>query len=516
MCAVAALSMGPVFAQALTVDEIQIQIKGLLAKIAELTAQMNALRNTEAISSPGASGGVSPMMPVLYHRVCGALSRTISVGSRGDDVQSLQEFLRGEGFLSANATGFFGSMTAQAVAKWQASQGVPSVGSVGPMTRERIKIWCGGTVENAQRFSATPTSGAGPLSVTFNTWLSAFRVNTISYTIDYGDGSSGKAADCYAPADGCLSPGQNSHTYTADGTYTATLNKITNTCPVGAQCFVGPLSEVVGKIQISVGMTSSCRPITYMPIACSDGSVAQPKHNEVGCITGYECPVANFTPSPSCKAWNDGCNTCSRNSPDTPAMCTLRACLIGQGFAAGKGYCSVYFDNSSSGNKPPVISGFSGPTTLDVNSTGTWSISAKDPESGQLNYQIWWGDEHAYAPVANLSGAMRDVVQNTTFTHAYSNSGTYTVAIVVRDSAGQEAKTSSTVSVGKTHIACTEQYDPVCGRPSGCANTCAPGMMCPAICQLYPSQTYSNRCFLNAAGAEFLYGGQCTSGGVAF
>ena len=62
-----------------------------------------------------------------------------------------------------------------------------------------------------------------------------------------------------------------------------------------------------------------------------------------------------------------------------------------------------------------------------------------------------------------------------------------------------------------TPTACTMQYDPVCARPSGCANTCAPGMACPAICQLKEPQTYGNRCSADAAGAQFLHSGECTS-----
>lgn len=93
----------------------------------------------------GGSGGAKPGIGVAgKHRVCGILQKNLSQGMRGDEVRSLQEFLGEEGQLSTDAaTGYFGPMTARAVAKWQVAQGVQGVGSVGPMTRERIKVWCG-------------------------------------------------------------------------------------------------------------------------------------------------------------------------------------------------------------------------------------------------------------------------------------------------------------------------------------------------------------------------------------
>ncbi|PIR84234.1 hypothetical protein COU18_00585 [Candidatus Kaiserbacteria bacterium CG10_big_fil_rev_8_21_14_0_10_51_14] len=512
-------------ASALSVSEIQTQIQQLLSRIADLRAQSNV-----QIQSPAWSTGTTVSSSPSKHRICAVLYRNLSQGTRGDDVMSLQEFLQTEGYLSANATGYFGPLTAQAVVKWQASQGVSAVGAFGPVSRERIRIWCGGAsggpVGNIERFNASPTRGNAPLTVTFSTWLSGFRPNTIYYTIDFGDGTSERAANCYAPADACLSPGQNVHTYTQNGTYTATLNKITDPCPDDGdpntpRCLAPIQSEVVAKAQIAVG-----------PVACTKEYIPVCGSKPIVCITtpcnpiqqtyGNRCEMAadgatflyegqcraNTTDpaaDPRCKAWYDGCNSCSRETPTSLATCTLRAC-----FTQGPAYCTAYFDGTSS-NKPPTISSFSGPTTLAVNASGTWAISATDPENGPLTYQVWWGDENVYAPAMNSAASTREFVQTTTFTHAYANSGTYTVTIIVRDSSGQEAKTTSTVNVGSQTIACPAMYQPVCGRPAGCANTCAPGMYCTMICQLHNPVTYSSMCHLNASGASFLYDGVCTS-----
>lgn len=495
------LVVGPLSVSAVSIADLQAQVQTLLGQIAGLQGSVTVAQPQTASTNQ------------QTYRVCSVSMRNLARGSQGDDVRALQEFLQGNGYFSATATGYFGPMTASAVAHWQSSQGVSAAGAFGPMSRERMRVWCGNQVDvPSMPFSATPSQGAAPLTTSFSTMLSGFRMRSIYYTIDFGDGASERAADCYAPADGCLSPGQNTHTYTQSGSYTATLNKITDVCQGTPGCMAPIQTEVVAKTQVTVGGIVSCKPLTYMPIACSDGTAAQPQHNESGCLIGYECPVANYTPPASCKSWNDGCNQCGRTSPGGVAACTQRAC-----FAAGKGYCSVYFDNASTGaNRPPVVSGFSGPTALSVNQTGTWSVQVSDPENGTLSYQITWGDENTYGATSNMSLTMQAANQNSSFTHSYASPGTYVITIAVRDSAGQQATATATVQVGTGNTACTLQYDPVCGRPAGCSNTCAPGMYCTMMCQLYPAQTYGNRCSLDAAGAQFLYSGACVPGGAQY
>lgn len=397
-----AASAAPAFAET---TDLQSQIQSLMSQISQLAQQLDQLR-TQALA-PLASSTPSTV-PALRYPVCALLQRNLSQGTEGDDVASLQTFLHNEGFLAADATGFFGPLTVSALMHWQASQGVVASGdarttgwgAVGPLTRSAIARWCG-------QHSSPP----------------------------------------------------------------------------------------------------SCTPQTYTPVACSDGSQSQPTRDAQGCITGYECPVSNFTPPATCKVWNDGCNECSRQTPTSDAMCTQRAC-----FAAGKGYCSVYFGDTNS-NQPPVVSGVSGPTTLDVGATGTWTVNASDPENGQLVYSVVWGDE-SFSPLPMLQAlAGGDVfTQTSTFTHSYAHAGIYTIYIGVRDNTGLSARTSTTVRVGTTDAACTEEYDPVCGQPAEPA--CRHSVPACMIATPGP-QTYGNRCMMNAAGATFLYEGQCRSTTVA-
>lgn len=102
---------------------------------------------------------------------------------------------------------------------------------------------------------------------------------------------------------------------------------------------------------------------------------------------------------------------------------------------------------SSGSNLPPVVTGVSGPTSLKVGETGTWTVKAYDPENGSLSYSVVWGDE---PPTNNYLGAAPKAlsIQNTaTFSHVFNAVGTYTQVFYVTDNVGQMAKTSMTVVI---------------------------------------------------------------------
>ncbi len=96
-------------------------------------------------------------------------------------------------------------------------------------------------------------------------------------------------------------------------------------------------------------------------------------------------------------------------------------------------------------NRPPSISGVSGPTTLNAGQSGTWSVTASDPENGSLSYSAVWGDE----VTAGTSGAVQ---QTATFSHTYANAGTYYPTFTVTDNSGQSARTSLSVVVGGSNL----------------------------------------------------------------
>jgi PKD repeat protein len=543
----------PLAAGAVSIEDLQNQVASLLK-------QINAMQGQTQVST-SVSGSASVSSPVQY-RVCNLLNRNLSMGARGDDVSGLQEFLQGQGYLSVNPTGYFGALTSRAVAQWQSSQGVSAIGSFGPLSRGKLMSWCGGGNTSSSNLQASVTSGNAPLAVDFttsgnivddgfysvnfgdgqtsnmtkgscvgiaaiqggqggircsynvsHTYTSdgtytaqlnyggcgssacdaAIRPRTVgsvtitvgtnssqgslqadpqsgaaplstnftfhptsengTYHIDYGDGSSEQMTtqQIYCIRAPCISPAVSSHTYSSAGTYDVVVSPYIACMYSNPRCMIAVMPLAKTSVTVT-GSGSTCKPVTYMPILCPNGQAAQPQHDQNGCITGYQC-------------------------------------------------------TSSTGNQPPVISGISGPTTLAIGAAGTWSVQASDPENGSLNYSITWGDENAYAPTSAAMGANASFMQNSTFTHSYSSAGTYTVSVTVRDASGQSAQASTNVQVGSA-VACTMEYAPVCGQMP--APTCPAGSMCPMY--MPAPKTYSNRCMMNAAGANFLYSGACTNG----
>lgn len=99
-----------------------------------------------ATATSTASGQFTPSGQ-MGKMACITLNRNLGIGSRGDDVKSLQELLSEdpEDGFTAGATGFFGPLTAKALMHFQMNNGIASTtdGSVGPLTRGFFERRCG-------------------------------------------------------------------------------------------------------------------------------------------------------------------------------------------------------------------------------------------------------------------------------------------------------------------------------------------------------------------------------------
>mgnify|MGYP001559425923 CR=1 FL=1 len=93
--------------------------------------------------------------------------------------------------------------------------------------------------------------------------------------------------------------------------------------------------------------------------------------------------------------------------------------------------------------------------------------------------------------------------------HVYIKLGTYTMKLLTK--AGVVLDEATIVVKGDASTECTKYIGSVCGQPSGCVDTCKGAQICNLMCQFYPPKTYSNRCNLTIAGAQFLHMGVCTA-----
>ncbi len=351
---IAALALSPAAASALSIADIQEQIRALTDRIAALREEMRIERHDPDQNTKNESrASIS-----ARHGICRALSRALRAGERGEDVRELQDFLRLQGFFSGEATGYFGPITERALQKWQADRGIVATGSprltgwgvVGPRTLARIRAWCG----SSALFDASPTAGNAPLTVSFSAKAGGFT--PYRYAIDFGDGTDPMEVRCPEDpmiADVCGDGARVSHTYQSDGTYTAVLWQFPSNGSVSDES-----RTELGRVSIRVGSPVMCTqeysPVCGRPAGCAPsrsgtstceqlpprtyGNLCTLNAAGASYLSEGECPQAPFVPPASCRAWYDGCNSCARSGPNDPAACTLRACIW-----QAPGYCTDYF-----------------------------------------------------------------------------------------------------------------------------------------------------------------------------
>lgn len=124
----AMLAFMPIGASAQNTD-----IATLLEQIQKLQAQVTALQGQLQQTTKQ----VTQLQTELQ------LTRSLSLGSSGNDVKSLQEFLaeHPDIYPERLITGYFGLLTEKAIKRFQEKYGIEVVGIVGPRTRERLKLF---------------------------------------------------------------------------------------------------------------------------------------------------------------------------------------------------------------------------------------------------------------------------------------------------------------------------------------------------------------------------------------
>lgn len=82
-------------------------------------------------------------------------------------------------------------------------------------------------------------------------------------------------------------------------------------------------------------------------------------------------------------------------------------------------------------NSTISINSVSGPTSLAIGQTGTWGLNVTAPSNTNLTYSVDWGEISSMTQATGVNPTK--VNQGSTFTHAYSQAGAYTVKFKVSD-----------------------------------------------------------------------------------
>lgn len=129
----------------------EAQIQSILSLLSSFGADQTTINNVNS-SLRG-----QPVAAAPSAGACG-FSRDLTVGAKGDDITCLQNYLS-----VSPATGYFGSLTKAAVAKWQAANGLsPAVGYFGSLSRAKYSSLTAGAPTTQTTTGTTPTTPTTP------------------------------------------------------------------------------------------------------------------------------------------------------------------------------------------------------------------------------------------------------------------------------------------------------------------------------------------------------------------
>lgn len=146
------LSLAPMAHAAALTDA---QVSSILSLLTSFGADASTIANVKA-SLTGGTPSV-PSTPSTGGSSC-SFTRDLTVGSTGSDVTCLQNALKAGGYMTANATGYFGPATRAAVIAWQnAAKVTPAAGYFGAKSRAAFGLSGGSTPTTP----TTPVTGNG-------------------------------------------------------------------------------------------------------------------------------------------------------------------------------------------------------------------------------------------------------------------------------------------------------------------------------------------------------------------
>lgn len=150
------LSLAPMaHAAALT----STQVSAIISLLSSFGADASTIANVQASLTGGTPTSTTGGSTTTTSSC--SFTKDLTVGSTGADVTCLQNALKAGGFMTANATGYFGALTKAGVVAWQKSAGVtPTAGYFGAKSRAAFNLG-GSTTGGTTGGTTTPVTGNG-------------------------------------------------------------------------------------------------------------------------------------------------------------------------------------------------------------------------------------------------------------------------------------------------------------------------------------------------------------------
>ena len=394
--------------------------------------------------------------------------------SDDNQVTSLQNFLASQGYLSATARGYFGSLTLHAVMHFQRDNDVSQTGYFGNQSRSHMMSrYCNTSAGPVTIQSITPTSGTagsivtlrgagfnGDTTIMFGSGalihISSSDSNTLSFTVPSSlDPLCRYSSPACAIASRLTTPGiyqasvQNSNGTSNSIAYVVTES--TSQTPVTIYSITpsqGPTGTVINitgfgftsnnTVRFGIGGIGNIPITSSIAIACTTsplchGGINQTLQFTIPSSIGPYCP------------------------PGSMMMCAMYMQLI----TPGTYTVYVQNDNGTSNSvtftvtdsttpvssQTPTITGVDTPSTIPMGTVGSWTVHATVPNNtSNLHYSVNWSDQNTVSN--NIMAPRNSTVQSSaTFTHSYSQSGTYTQQFTVTDDNNHSATVSTTVTI---------------------------------------------------------------------
>ncbi len=372
----------------------------------------------------------------IYNGSCVSLSRDLSIGSRGTDVLNLQRFILSRNYLGSGTwmlTGRFGAATRAGVIDFQIDMHMPQTGWVDASTRAAVSsITCGNSFNQNNQYQYGYNSYVNQQpwlnnSWNNNTWNSNFWNNSgnnnswnnnfppvINQPLPTGNGNCSNAYGVSTCQCGWYSVAGRSYYNECGSNYNQNNLSIT---------YLSPNSGATGS---TVTITGTGFSSTNNSVRFGNGSIAG--------LNSYDGRTLTFTVPATLSGYGS-------------ANVTQGTYNVSVTNASGATSNSVPFSITSGGNYgAPSIHNISGPNTIAVNSTGTWIISLLNQNnSNYTNVSVKWGDPvygaYAVGPQRSYNN------QPLSFTHSYTQLGTYTITFTATSENGQSNTATQTVYV---------------------------------------------------------------------